>query len=110
MSLLADFYVDDTGEFLAPNPLPSVEIITRPIVPNRRAFAVLGTSGEFPLGIRPPAPGLADPAETLRISVPVTYGSPIEPERPRRYVGAHRGRLVRSRAALADAIAQGGTR
>lgn len=105
MSLL-DSYIT-TGEIPRPySPLPSAEIITRPVVADRPSFGVLGSSGEFPLGIRPPAPELAaDPADTQRISVPVTYGSPIEPERPRRYVGRYR--WSRSRAALADAIARG---
>jgi hypothetical protein len=106
MSLLEDFYVN-TGEIR----LPDNEIITRPIAADRPSFAVLGSSGEFPLGIRPPAPDLIDPAATLRISVPVTYGSPIPlavPRRPWFYRGTHR--WTRSLALLTAATWPGGAR
>lgn len=109
MSLLQDFYI--TGEIPRPNQLPAVEIVTRPVVPERPSFAVLGTSGEFALGIRPPAPELADPAETLRISVPVTYGSRIEmppPPRPWFYRGTRR--WTRSLGLLTAATWPGGAR
>lgn len=107
MSLLQDFYIN-TGEI---PPLPDREIVTRPISADRPSFAVLGSSGEFALGIRPPAPELADPAETQRISVPVTYGTPIEPEPPRRpwfYRGTRR--FTRSQALLTAATWPGGAR
>jgi hypothetical protein len=104
VSLLQDFYVN-TGEIR----LPDNAITHRIAPPPRRPDA----SGEQPLytprteiGFDMPA---ADPAETLRISVPVTYGSPVElaePSRPWFYQGQRR--WTRSLALLTAATWPGG--
>ncbi|GIE35943.1 hypothetical protein Ait01nite_089880 [Actinoplanes italicus] len=69
-------------------------------------------SGENPIYVAPtfvpePQPG----AETERITIPVLYGTPVEPEEPRRpwfYVGFHR--WTRSRGLLFAATWPGGAR
>lgn len=113
---LTDYYVANTGEII-----PGPHAITTRIVPparrpdagrlpvvERKAFAVLTDSGELPLSfIETPRPR---PEETARIVTGSNWPgtAPADPDRPRRYVGAHR--WSRSRAALAAAIAKGGAR
>jgi len=107
VSLLQDFYVN-TGEI----PLPAAETITRRIAPPPRRPEA---SGEQPLYVPPPFV-LADdrqrPDTTARIVTGSSWPGPVaaEPRRPHWYVGAHRGRLVRSRAALAAALVEASAR
>jgi hypothetical protein len=112
------FFETRETPLIEPADFDPVETVTRRLTPphlrrplalanpvqERASFAGLTDSGEVPLlGI--------DPAETARISIPVTYGSPAEPVQSRRpwwFRGTRR--LTRSRALLLAATCPGGLR
>lgn len=96
MTLLSDVFINTTSE-----------IDINPSAQQRASFAFVGPSGEQPLidllAARP------DLEETKRISVPVTYGKPVdvpEPDRPWFYRGRYRA--TRSRLLLVAATWPGG--